>query len=147
MKKPIVLFLVSLVLITSGALAQTNKVSVKTEAANHKVVVQLSTNDVAQWNLLMNNLKFLKAAWGEQVAIEVVAYGPGVDMLMTNTPQKDKIADFKKQGIAFVVCENTMKVRNIAKEEIIQEAGYVPSGVGELVLKQEQGWSYFKAGY
>ena len=23
----------------------------------------------------------------------------------------------------------------------------VPSGVGELVLKQEQGWSYIKAGY
>ena len=139
--------LVSLVLITGGVMAQATKTDAKKETANHKVVVQLSTNDVAQWNFLMNNLKFLKAAWGEQVAIEVVAYGPGVDMLMTNTPQKEKIADFKKQGIDFVVCENTMKVRNIAKEEIIQEAGYVPSGVGELVLKQEQGWSYFKAGY
>ena len=147
MKKRIVFMLVSLALITGGVMAQATKTDAKKETANHKVVVQLSTNDVAQWNFLMNNLKFLKAAWGEQVAIEVVAYGPGVDMLMTNTPQKEKIADFKKQGIAFVVCENTMKVRNIAKEEIIQEAGYVPSGVGELVLKQEQGWSYFKAGY
>ena len=147
MKKQIVFMFVSLVLLTGGVMAQATKSDVKKETANHKVVVQLSTNDVAQWNFLMNNLKFLKAAWGEQVAIEVVAYGPGVDMLMTNTPQKEKIADFKKQGIAFVVCENTMKVRNIAKEEIIQEAGYVPSGVGELVLKQEQGWSYFKAGY
>ena len=145
--KAFAIILVSLVLITGGVQAQATKSEVKKEAANHKVVVQLSTNDVAQWNFLMNNLKFLKAAWGEQVAIEVVAYGPGVDMLMTNSVQKEKIADFKKQGVNFVVCENTMKVRSIAKEDIIHEAGFVPSGVGELVLKQEQGWSYFKAGY
>jgi len=146
MKKLVVSMLVSLLLITGGVLAQANN-GVNKNEASHKVVVQLSTSDPQQWNFLMNNLKFLKAAWGEQVAIEVVAYGPGVDMLMTSSTQKEKVAEFKKQGISFVVCENTMKVRSIAKEDIIQEAGYVPSGVGELVLKQEQGWAYFKAGY
>ena len=147
MKKLIVSMLVSIVLVTGGVWAQANKGEVKKETANHKVVIQLSTNDAQQWNFLMNNLKFLKAAWNEQVAIEVVAYGPGVDMLMTNSAQKEKITEFKKQGVSFVACENTMRVRGITKQEILPDAGFVPSGVGELVLKQEQGWGYFKAGY
>jgi len=147
MKKLMVSAIVSLVLITSGVFAQANKGGVAKESTNHKVVVQLSTNDAQQWNFLMNNLKFLKVAWGEQVAIEVVAYGPGVDMMMANSAVKEKIVEFKNQGVVFVVCENTMRVRGIKKEEILPEAGYVPSGVGELVLKQEQGWEYFKAGY
>jgi len=139
--------MVALVVMASGALAQENKNAVKKEQAKHKVVIQLSTNDAQQWNFLMMNIKHLKAGWGENVEIEVVAYGPGVDMLMSGSTQKDKVAEFKKQGVSFMACENTMKVRGITKEEILKDAGFVPMGVGELVLKQEQGWGYFKAGF
>ena len=37
--------------------------------------------------------------------------------------------------------------RKISKESIIQEAGFVKSAVVEIILKQEQGWSYIKSGF
>jgi intracellular sulfur oxidation DsrE/DsrF family protein len=40
-----------------------------------------------------------------------------------------------------------MKDRKITKEMMIPEAGYVPYGILEIVEKQEQGWSYIKAGF
>lgn len=114
----------------------------------HFVVIQLTSNDTLVWKGLMNNLKNLKAGWGDNVQIEVVAHGAGIEMLMASkTTQQQKITEFKSKGIVFVGCENTMRERKIAKDAIISEAGFVPMGVGEIIMKQEQGWSYLKVGF
>ncbi len=114
----------------------------------HRIVMQLSSNDTLVWKGLMNNLKHLKAGWGDSVLIEVVAHGPGLDFLTKGkTTQQEKINHFKKMGIMFIACENTMMERKIPKESIIAEAAFVRMGIGEIVRKQEQGWSYIKAGF
>jgi intracellular sulfur oxidation DsrE/DsrF family protein len=38
-----------------------------------------------------------------------------------------------------------MRKHNIDKSQLLKEAFTVPSGVAELVLKQEAGWAYLKA--
>lgn len=114
----------------------------------HRIVMQLSSSDTLVWKGLMNNLKHLKAGWGDSVQIEVVAHGPGIEMLMKNkTTQEEKIAAFTKAGIVFMACENTLKEKNIAKENIIPASQFVPMGIGEIVKKQESGWSYIKVGF
>ena len=114
----------------------------------HFVVIQLTSNDTLVWKGLMNNLKNLKAGWGDNVQIEVVAHSAGIEMLMiSKTTQQQKIAEFKNMGIVFVGCENTLRERKIPKDAIIAEAGFVPMGVGEIIMKQEQGWSYLKVGF
>lgn len=146
----------TMALLMCGAFAQplsTTKPEVAGAAAEvkngkHFVVIQLTSNDTLVWKGLMNNLKNLKAGWGDNVQIEVVAHSAGIEMLMTSkTTQQQKIAEFKNMGIVFVGCENTMKERKIAKDAIIAEAGFVPMGVGEIIMKQEQGWSYLKVGF
>jgi len=116
--------------------------------AKHRVVIQLSSPDSLAWKGLMKNLEHLKEGWGDSVQIEVVVHAAGIDMLVTakTTVRKD-IAAFTQKGVVFVACENTLRGRNIPKTAIIPEAGFVPMGVGELILKQEQGWSYLKAGF
>lgn len=114
----------------------------------HRIVMQLSSNDTLVWKGLMNNLKHLKAGWGDSVIIEVVAHGPGLDFLTKGkTTQQERIIHFKQIGITFIACENTMMERKIPKESIIAEAIFVRMGIGEIVRKQEQGWSYIKAGF
>lgn len=128
-------------LIGTGAQSQVN-------SPQHRVVMQLSSNDTLAWKGLMNNLKNLKAAWGDSVEVEVVAHGPGVDLLRSDkTTQLDKIRQFRSMGIVFVACENTLRERNIPRDLILPEAGTVKMGVGEIIQKQEAGWSYIKAGF
>ena len=118
------------------------------EKAAHKVVMQLSSSDTLAWKMLMNNIKNLKATWEDKVAIEVVVNGPGINFLTKEkATQSDRIIYFKSQGVAFMACENTMKERNISKESIIPEAGFVKSAVVEIIQKQEQGWTYIKGGF
>ncbi len=114
----------------------------------HRVVMQLSSNDTLVWKGLMNNLKHLKAGWGDSLQVEVVAHGPGIDFLTAGkTTQQEKIAYFSSMGIRFIACENTMMERKVPRSSIIPEAGFVRMGIGEIILKQEQGWSYIKAGF
>ncbi|HEX7846005.1 MAG TPA: DsrE family protein [Chitinophagaceae bacterium] len=116
--------------------------------AQHKVIMQIASNDTLAWKGLMNNIKNLKAAWGDSVQIEVVAHSFGLDLLMTaRTNQLEKIAQYKKMGVDFRACESAMAERKIPKEAMIAEAGYVKMAVKEIVLRQEEGWSYFKAGF
>lgn len=140
----------ALLVLSAGASAQSgnsNSTST-TPPGKHRIVMQLSGNDTLLWKGLMNNLKNLKAGWGDNVEIEVVTHGPGIQLLMTaNTTQQEKIAHFKKMGVNFVVCENTMREKNVTREMLIPEAGTVKMGVGEVVMKQEQGWSYIKVGF
>lgn len=143
MHKKVILAIILSIFALQG-LTQSNQIQV----SQHRIVMQLSSNDTLVWKGLMNNLKHLKAGWGDSVVIEVVAHGPGLDFLTKGkTTQQEKITHFKHMGIAFIACENTMMERKIPKESIIAEAAFVRMGIGEIVRKQEEGWSYIKAGF
>ena len=47
----------------------------------------------------------------------------------------------------FLACENTIKERNLDRTKVIAEAGYVKAGIIHIVERQEDGWSYIKAGF
>jgi uncharacterized protein len=116
--------------------------------SKHKVVIQVSTKDTAEWSGLINNISNLKTGWGNDVEIEVVAHGPGIDLIRKSKTNKEAaISGFKEQGVVFLGCENTMKRKNIPASDIIAAAGTVPMGIGEVIMKQEKGWSYIKAGF
>ncbi len=138
-------------LITLCSLLSTSLVKVKNpinKKAKHKVVIQVSTKDTAEWSGLMNNIANLQNGWGKDVEIEVVAHGPGIDLIRkSKTNKENAIIEFKNNGVLFYGCENTMKRKNIPMSDIILAAGTVPMGVGEIILKQEKGWSYLKAGF
>jgi intracellular sulfur oxidation DsrE/DsrF family protein len=73
--------------------------------APHRVVIQISSNDTLVWKGLMNNIKNLKNAWNDSVAIEVVANGQGIEFLVLGkTTQQEKIGYYKSKGVVFLAC-------------------------------------------
>ena len=122
--------------------AQNNKHSNKV----HKIVFQLASDDSLVHKGLMKQLNNVLTA-APDAKIEVVCHGPGIYMLIKDkTTVHDKIQEMKTRGIVFAACENTLKDRNISKDKVIAEAVIVPSALIEIITKQEQGWSYIKAG-
>lgn len=114
----------------------------------HRVIVQIASNDTIAWKGLMNNIKNLKSVWGDSVTIFVVAHGPGLDLLTKGkTNQLQNISLYRKMGVTFNACEKSMEERKVPKEMIIEDAGFVKMAVAEIVARQEQGWSYYKAGF
>ena len=122
-------------------------------SAQHKVAIQVNQNDKAVMDLALNNAKniaeYFKAK-DETVAIELVAYGPGLHMLRSDTsPVKDRISvmALENPNMTFAACGNTQA--NQAKAEnkpvtLLSEAKVTPSGVVRLMELQKQGYAYIR---
>jgi len=114
------------------------------KAAN-KVVIQVSDNDPAKWNLALNNARNLQADLGrDNVEIEIVAYGPGLGMLKTDSAVANRVEETLGAGTKIVACENTMAAQKVARDDMLPKIGYVKAGVVELMQKQQQGWAYLR---
>lgn len=112
-------------------------------AAEHKVMLQVSDNDEAKWNLALNNAKNLQAAFGkDNVEIEIVVFGPGIGMLKAESTVGNRIQD--AGGVKLIACENTMKAQKLQRDDMLDGIAYVPAGVAEITTRQKQGWAYIR---
>lgn len=110
-----------------------------------KVVIQVSDADPAKWNLALNNAKNIQTDLGAaNVDIEIVAYGPGIDMLKLDSPVSGRVGDASVAGVKIIACENTMRGQKLTRADMLNGIGYVPAGVVELMSRQQQGWAYIR---
>jgi intracellular sulfur oxidation DsrE/DsrF family protein len=110
-----------------------------------RIVVQVSENDPAKWNLALNNAKNVQADLGaSNVDVEIVVYGPGINMLKADSAVGNRVDEAVGAGVAVVACENTMRNQKLARSDMLPKVGYVNSGVVELMQKQQQGWAYIR---
>ncbi|WP_407186143.1 hypothetical protein [Bradyrhizobium centrosematis] len=78
--------------------------------AEHKIVLQLSDGDAKKQALVLsvaNNL--LKAYAPDKIAIEVVAFGPGIDLLLSGSERRKQVESLIAQGVRFDICLNTVE--------------------------------------
>lgn len=131
-----------ILLLFSVAIAQAQV----TSEAEHKIIFQLTDgNAEIQTKFIRQVNNVLDAAPNSK--IEVVTHGLGVDLLKKeNNPFIKDLENLVDRGVDFVVCENTLKQRKLKKDQFLTLADFVPSAILELVIKQEQGWIYIKAG-
>jgi uncharacterized protein len=79
--------------------------------------------------------------------IEVVCQGTGLSMVhKTQSGVKEGVTDLLKRGVVFAACENTMRKVKANKADLIAGVTTVPSALVEIIIRQEQGWAYIKAG-
>ena len=113
--------------------------------AEHKIVLQLSDGDARKQALVLsvaNNL--LKAYDPDKVAIEVVAFGPGIDLLFTGSERRKQVESLIAQGVRFDICLNTVDTleRESGKRpEFIAAATPVQVGVAQILFLTENGYT------
>lgn len=111
----------------------------------HKVIFQVSDADPGKWNLALSNARNVQKDLGkDKVAIEIVAYGPGIGMLKIDSVAGARIADAMASGVSVVACENTMTNMKISRDEMLPKIGYVGAGVVELMVRQKEGYAYIR---
>jgi intracellular sulfur oxidation DsrE/DsrF family protein len=114
----------------------------------HKIVFDFTKGDTASFSTMMRQARNILNATGN-AKLEVVCYGPGLDMLVTNkTTVQKEIEEFAgKFNVVFAACEASMQRRGIKKAELLSQVITVPLASLEISSKQQEGWSYIKAGY
>jgi intracellular sulfur oxidation DsrE/DsrF family protein len=113
--------------------------------AEHRIVLQLSDNDPRKQGLVIsvaNNL--LKFYDPDKVAIEVVTFGPGIDLLRPDNSNRKLVESLVAQGVRFDVCLNTVDTieRETGKRpDFIPVATPVQVGVGQILSLTENGYT------
>ena len=123
------------------------------QGKTHYVAIHVDQNDPKVMNLALNNAQNVDSYYksiGEEVVIELVTYGPGLNMLIPGkSPVESRIStmSLEMDNITFAACGNTRRKMSEAagKEiEIMDEATEVTSGVVRLIELQEQGYAYVR---
>ena len=114
----------------------------------HKLVIQVSTDDRKTQAIALNNAVNLQKMYGlDNIAIEIVAYGPGLSLLTVDSSQAPRVASLSFQDVTFSACGNTME--KIKKDTgklpvLIEGVGIVPAGVSRILELQELGYAYIR---
>ena len=112
----------------------------------HKLVIQVSTDDVRTQKIALNNAANLQKLYGlDNVIIEVVAYGPGLDLLTTESALASRVQSLAVQDITFSACQNTMdaqKKKTGLLPVLLDGVTTVNAGVARIMELQEQGYAY-----
>lgn len=123
------------------------------EGKTHYVAIHVDQNDPQVMNMALNNAKNVDAYYdgqGDTVIIELVAYGPGLNMFVeAKSPVRDRISamSLEMENLSFAACGNThraMQAKTGTDVPLMDEATVVPSGVVRLIELQEQGYAYVR---
>jgi intracellular sulfur oxidation DsrE/DsrF family protein len=113
--------------------------------AEHRIVLQLSDNDAGKQGLVISvAYNLLKLYDPDKVAIEVVAFGPGIDLLRSDNANRKLVESLVAHGVRFDVCLNTVDTieRETGKRpDIIPAAIPVQVGVGQILALTENGYT------
>ncbi len=113
----------------------------------HRIIFQLVSGDTLSHKALMKQLQNITSV-APSTKIEVVCHGPGLNMLTSDkSVVSNQLQTMLGKGIAFYACEFSMQERKVEKAQILPGIGYVKAGIIAVVERQEQGWSYIKAGF
>lgn len=78
------------------------------------------------------------------VDIEIVAYGPGINMLKFDAVANSRVSEAMKAGVQMVAGQNTLRNLKMSKADIIAGSGYANSGVVHIMKRQNEGWVYVR---
>ncbi len=76
-----------------------------------------------------------------KLQVELVAFGDGVEMFRKSNHYDTLLTNLQEKGVLLAQCENTIRERKISKDDLLSFISYVPSGNGEIIIRQYQGWA------
>lgn len=144
MRRPLIALALCAALGASAVRAQLAPLQYK-PFAEHRIVLQLSDNDPKKQGLVIsvaNNL--MKHYDPDKVAVEVVAFGPGIELLKPDNPNRKLVESLVAQGARVDICLNTVDTieRDTGKRpDYIAAATPVQVGVAQILLLTENGYT------
>jgi len=77
-----------------------------------------------------------------KITIELLANSKGFDVYVKNNGFQDKLEQLRKEGVILAQCANTLRELHIDRKDLYPFISIVPSGVGEITIRESEGWAY-----
>ena len=77
-----------------------------------------------------------------KVQVELIANSKGFAVYVKNNGFEEKLKELQKEGVILAQCSNTLHELNVDRNNLYSFVSIVPSGMGEITLREAQGWAY-----
>lgn len=112
----------------------------------YQVIFHLDEEAQEKVQFVLNNIiNLLNDLGDETVEVALLANGPAVKAFQTDEERFSKsVLELLEREVRIVLCNNALNLFDLEPTSMLAEATIVPSGVGELVRKQAEGWAYIR---
>ena len=136
------------VVITNCSYSQQNKSNTEFQGAtatlkSYKALYILNQSDDKKIRAVLRNINnaLEDPRLKGKLKVELVVFGDGVELFKKTNHYDTLLLNLQNKGVILAECANTIKERKISKEELWPFISYVPSGNGEIIIRQYQGWA------
>ncbi len=143
-------------LIANTAISQTadttalikNRAYTGAEATKQKyrAIYQLDTNDPKIVEKAFHNINnaLNDPRLKGKIEIEVVTFSTGTDIVLKGSKYENDLRSLVLNGVTVAQCNNSLKQHNISRDQVLDFIAVVPSGNGELIIREGDGWAIVK---
>jgi hypothetical protein len=114
----------------------------------HFVVYQINKPEADYHDHIVFSVGAMLRQYGDNIKIAVVAFGPGIHVLLKNPRRpvtqtvREKIASLSDYGVDFYACGNTLASLKLGEKDVLPFAKVVEVGASTLMELQKQGYAY-----
>jgi intracellular sulfur oxidation DsrE/DsrF family protein len=104
-----------------------------------KIVLQISDSSQEKQALVLNVADNLTEVYGDKLEMEIVAFGPGLRLLLTDSINNKRVQGLADKGVRFSACRNTYKKmsklsgKKLALSAVATETGGGAARIVELI--------------
>ena len=114
----------------------------------HRLALQLSDRDADKQALVLSVVNNMLKVYGpDHISIEVVAFGPGIELLRAGNAKQDAVDSLVAQGVRLDVCMTSVATveRETGKAVVLDPHAHpVPAGVAQLLMLAEHGYTLLR---
>ena len=79
-----------------------------------------------------------------KLTVGLIAYAGGTNIYFKGNEFGKQLKELHDKGVILAQCNNTLHERHISLDKLYPFISVVPSGNGELIIRQAEGWSVVK---
>ena len=124
--------------------AGTDFTGAKADKDHYNVIFHIDAGGEATIKKTLNNIENLlnDPRLKGKVNVELLANSKGFAVYVKNNGFEEKLKHLQKEGVILSQCSNTLKELHVDRKDLYPFISIVPSGMGEITIRESQGWAY-----
>ena len=113
--------------------------------SEYGVIFQIDRGDQATIKKTLNNIENIlhdPRFKGRALHVELIANSKGFEVYAKGNGFENKLKQLKADGVQLAQCANTLRELNVDRHDLYGFVRIVPSGMGEIVIREGEGWAY-----
>ncbi len=112
----------------------------------YKAIYQLDQNDphIIEKTFRNINNALTDSRLAGKLQVELITFSGGSNAYLKNGKYEEDLKKLVEKGVIVAQCNNTLKERNINRDSLYNFIAIVPSGNGELIIREQEGWTIIK---